>query len=527
MSYDQYDNYEFECIESSFYDINNKDIYLSKKYSELRSDVIKFISKSVYYYWNENKYVWTRTDNFSYLKNDISDVLSRYIINIKNQFYPYYEGMVLSKQQGRPVDEDKISSYTKQLEKVDKVLENLGSDSKLNAIKNLTPCHLFDENFESNLNSMATLLPVPMNLVIDLETGELRGREKEDMFTFELSTKYIKTIDTSEIEKIFSDMFLGHEETIRFMQRFLGYCLTGLNTERKFVILWGPQGKNGKTTLANMMNSLLERYFLALDRKTFDSRVTGSGAEPYLLKARGKRCSFMSEPTKEVDSEKLKSFVGNDEINPRALGKNPDERGFINASKLMIAYNNPLNFPNDPALFDRIINIPCLARFVKVKTEEHHIVEDPKLLNRIRQPDFRSKLFKWCIEGCKEWFKQGLNEPSLIVESTNDFKKNSDSVSMFLDQCVDPTAEDPFNTSDDVHLLYTKWCEDNSRTDVLNKDRLCKQIAQLYGTNIRAKNKYDQRGFRLDFKPTSEWGDKDIPISSNDLLIRTMHKLCR
>ena len=74
MSYGQYDNDEFEQVVASFYEINDDELFLSKMYSEMRNEDIKFIDKNVYYYWNEDTCLWTRADDPSFIKRDIGNV---------------------------------------------------------------------------------------------------------------------------------------------------------------------------------------------------------------------------------------------------------------------------------------------------------------------------------------------------------------------------------------------------------------------------------------------------------------------
>jgi phage/plasmid-associated DNA primase len=52
-------------------------------------------------------------------------------------------------------------------------------------------------------------------------------------------------------------------ELIGFLQRWAGYCLTGLTTEQKFLFLYGT-GRNGKNVFADQLFGILNDYAVRL-----------------------------------------------------------------------------------------------------------------------------------------------------------------------------------------------------------------------------------------------------------------------
>lgn len=63
------------------------------------------------------------------------------------------------------------------------------------------------------------------------------------------------------------EVFGGDEDLIGFVRRFAGYSLTGSAEERVFAILHG-RGKNGKTTLIELLESVMGHYATATDSET-------------------------------------------------------------------------------------------------------------------------------------------------------------------------------------------------------------------------------------------------------------------
>ena len=96
------------------------------------------------------------------------------------------------------------------------------------------------------------------NGTLDLRTGELLKNRKEDLITKLCPTMYSPDvrIHCPEWLKFLDRIFAGNEPMIRFVQRLLGYALTGDVSEQVLPIFWGT-GANGKSTLLETMLSVL------------------------------------------------------------------------------------------------------------------------------------------------------------------------------------------------------------------------------------------------------------------------------
>jgi hypothetical protein len=90
-----------------------------------------------------------------------------------------------------------------------------------------------DTKFESNLDSKPDLLGV-QNGVVDLRTGELRHRTPEDAIFRLANSKYDPSLDSKWFNDIVMSMMADDQEMVAFLQRFLGYCITGERQEEVF-----------------------------------------------------------------------------------------------------------------------------------------------------------------------------------------------------------------------------------------------------------------------------------------------------
>ena len=99
------------------------------------------------------------------------------------------------------------------------------------------------------------LLGTP-NGVIDLHTGRLRQGRPEDMITLAVRVAYDPSAKCPEWKKFIKQICRGDKELIRYVQRALGYSLTGLTTEQVWFLLYGT-GANGKSTFINVLAHVL------------------------------------------------------------------------------------------------------------------------------------------------------------------------------------------------------------------------------------------------------------------------------
>src|SRR5262249_27262292 len=135
---------------------------------------------------------------------------------------------------------------------------------------------------------------------------------------------------------------LDRETLIAFLQRLLGYGITGATTEHIFPILYGEEGRNGKDTLLSTLESVLGPLVGAVSNDVFiasDRLRSGGAATPHLCDLQGKRLVWGSE-TKQGDKlniAQIKLLTGGGAISTRQLhGK---QYTFTPTHKLLLMTN--------------------------------------------------------------------------------------------------------------------------------------------------------------------------------------------
>ncbi|MBQ6745089.1 MAG: hypothetical protein IJR05_10215 [Acidaminococcaceae bacterium] len=222
----------------------------------------------------------------------------------------------------------------------------------------------------------------------------------------------------------------------RWMQKFMGYCLTGSTEEEKFVIAYGPGG-SGKGTFFETIAAAISDYKAALSIDTLlaTAYVTdGQRPTPEFAKLPGKRYVLSSESNinRRMDEAKVKLLTGGDTLTARHLNAEPFE--FRPTFKLIMQTNHlpAIADAMDKGIRRRLVIVPFTAQI------EHR---DTKLKQRLLQPENLDACLAWCVEGAKLWFAEGLDKdvPDEMAKAASAFYEESDLLQQWLDERTEPS----------------------------------------------------------------------------------------
>jgi hypothetical protein len=129
----------------------------------------------------------------------------------------------------------------------------------------------------------------------------------------------------------------GDVELQAFLQRYIGYCCTGLTAEHAFVFAYGT-GANGKSTFINLIARIFGDYATVADMGTFIASNTERHPTD-LAKLRAARLVVAQETQKgrRWDETKIKALTGGDRLTARFMRQ--DFFDFVPTFKLFIAGN--------------------------------------------------------------------------------------------------------------------------------------------------------------------------------------------
>jgi putative DNA primase/helicase len=90
-----------------------------------------------------------------------------------------------------------------------------------------------------------------LNGVVDLHVGELRPGRREDRITMSTGVPFIADATCERWEQFLSEIFARNPALVKYVQKMMGYSLTG-DTGEQSLVLGAGIGSNGKGTLCNL-----------------------------------------------------------------------------------------------------------------------------------------------------------------------------------------------------------------------------------------------------------------------------------
>lgn len=305
------------------------------------------------------------------------------------------------------------------------------------------------------------------NGIVNLRTGDLVAHESSNRFTYCIPVEYDPGAESDLWQNLILDWFPDNHELALYVQRCMGYTVTGATKEECLFYAYGP-GRAGKGTLVNTVVELLGTP-LARGLK-FDALTDGS-RDPQnfrLAPLRTVRLVAASESKKaeRLDEGLVKQLTGRDQVD--AALKHRDSFSFIPQFKLWIMSNHPPRGDVEDAAF--------WARIRVVAFNKSYLgAEDTGIKDALRRPDNRRGLLAWLVLGAQKWYLTGLRTPPQVFQTVERVRDAQDTVGMWLTECTEsnPGAITPL---DDVYTSYKVWCEDNGTRYPYTKHILAQRL---------------------------------------------------
>jgi putative DNA primase/helicase len=302
--------------------------------------------------------------------------------------------------------------------------------------------------------------------VCDLRTGHKRpGRREDNLLT---STDVMLPKDILNAKPKVWEKYLWEsledQSVIDFLQRFIGYCLTGYTSEQVFLILSGL-GRNGKTVFAEIVRRFMGKYAIPIQAEMLLDQGRGRAASapsPDIMSLHGKRLVFASEPdeNRRFSVGKIKWFTGSDTLTAR----NPHDRyetRFEPTHKLvMLTNNDPHASADDYAFWNRVCKVDWPFSFVDNPTRSSEKKKDPHLMDKLTNE--LPEILAWAIRGCLYWQRDGLQIPAKVKVATENYRRSEDIIQDFLDECCivqeDPEKAHLYTVSSQaIYKRFSDW----------------------------------------------------------------------
>jgi putative DNA primase/helicase len=280
----------------------------------------------------------------------------------------------------------------------------------------------------------------------DLKTGKALQPDPSYKITRCCKVEPSEKADYPEFQK-FLEKILESKSLINYMQVLLGYLLTGETDEQELYLFFGT-GANGKSTILEVIRKILgPLYAMTTDSKTFlvsqARNVRNDIAR--LKRARAVISSEIPQGGK-MDENTIKLLTGGDKVECRYLYKEFFE--YTPQFKIILAANNlPEIQGADYGIKRRIKIIPFKKR---INPEEM----DKKLSQKLEKE--LPGIFRWMIEGAREWYENGFPECPEVEKATKEFWEKKDQVEEFLEDCCEKKMGKTTPVSD-LYDSYSTW----------------------------------------------------------------------
>jgi len=295
------------------------------------------------------------------------------------------------------------------------------------------------------------------NGIVNLRNGELMPHVPEFMMTKMCLSEYdVSNKRPERWLKFLNEVCNGDQELIRYLQKCVGYSLTGSNREQCAFFLYGI-GNNGKSTFMDTIADMLGGYAANAQPDTIMMKRDGSGGGPNSDIARLKSVRFVSteEPSEGVRLNEglVKQLTGGGKVTCRFLFG--DEFEYEPEFKIWIATNHkPVIRGTDVGIWRRIRLIPFEVNIPKDKV-------DKNLKYKLREE--MPQILHWAVEGVRLYAKEGLDMPSCVKQATDEYKNEMDLLQAFTDSCIEidysVVQGIPAN---ELYAAYVRWAEKNN-----------------------------------------------------------------
>jgi putative DNA primase/helicase len=243
------------------------------------------------------------------------------------------------------------------------------------------------------------------NGTLDLEAGKLREHDRNDYLTKRCPTNYVENASSPNWDA-FLERVLPDDDERAYLNRFLGYCLSG-DTSEQVLLFADGDGLNGKSTLFLAIQHVLSPDY-AITISTDLLLTKNQERHPTeIADLAGVRLAMGTETPKNkgLDERLMKLLTGGDRLRARRMKE--DFWEFEPTHKLVLVTNH---LPTvDLTDFATVRRLHVLHFGVRIPEAER----DRKLLGKLKRE--REGILARMVEGHRDWRQRGLDPPEAVL----------------------------------------------------------------------------------------------------------------
>ncbi|MGX0230894.1 putative DNA primase/helicase [Staphylococcus cohnii] len=331
------------------------------------------------------------------------------------------------------------------------------------------------------------------NGYIDLTSRELYKHDINKMFSQITNTDYTEKMQPAVWLDFLNDIFAGDKEVIRYIQKALGYSLTGSTREQVMFILHG-KGRNGKSIFVETIAEILGDYSNNMQAKSLMVKKNDN-VNTDIARLSKARFVTSSEPNEgfRFDEGLIKQITGGDKVTARFLYA--EEFEYTPKFKIWVSTNHkPIIRGTDDGIWRRLVLIPF-----EVQIPEEKVDKDLKYKLLREAP----AILNWMTEGAYMWMREGLEMPEKLREAGNKYRNEMDTLGQFIEDKCNVNPDYSVKVSE-LYSEYQKWSEENLTTNkVLGLKSFSQKMEERFIKEKRRDANYFV-GIELDILRTKE-----------------------
>jgi len=308
------------------------------------------------------------------------------------------------------------------------------------------------------------------NGVVDLRTAVLRQGIPEDHITMYVPIEFNLETRADRWLSFLHEIFLADKELISFIQRAVGYSLTGSTSEQVLFLSYG-NGSNGKSVFLTVLRWLAGGYALNIPFTALElqQRATISNDIATLAGRRLVSSSETNESTR-LNEARIKALTGGDPITARFLYH--EAFTFVPLAKFWLSVNHLPQVRDDSHGFWRRVRVIPFQRCFSDAEADRDLAD--KLHGEL------PGILAWAVRGALLWQSSGLRPPASVSNATEAYREDSDEISKFIGDCC-VVADSARTLPGNLFSAYQHWTE---RMGVPAGQRL---TANAFGRRMRER----------------------------------------
>ena len=320
------------------------------------------------------------------------------------------------------------------------------------------------------------------NGTLDLRNGQFRKHNPADLISKVANVTYNPDAKCNRWDIFVREVMCEDDNLVAYLQKSLGYSLSGDTSQECLFVLYGPTTRNGKGTLSETIYHLHGDYSMTMQPDSLAQRkANGSAPSPDIARLAGVRFVNASELPDDmrINAARVKQLTGGDTFTTRFLYSNcfefrPQFKIFINT--------NHLPEIGDDSLFSsgRLKLIPFDRHFEDKE-------QDRGLKSLFREDISKSAILNWLLEGHMRFKSEGLVLPAKAEELLKEYRISSDVVGLYIENVLVSCADDVKARIKTTvfHADFLTWC----KTEGITQKPLKQFVSELRRKNILGRDR--------------------------------------